>query len=65
MAKTADVRRPVRPRAVPNRNIPHSESENRGREKQLKIPERIEIAEMLPPGNHPLVIVAGQKLRSA
>ena len=59
MSKAADIRAAVLACKVSYRNIDYAETHNRGREEQLKIADRIEIAEIAAPRDKAAIVVAG------
>src|SRR5260370_5189177 len=65
VAKTLDIGFAVCARQVANGNVDNSKSQNSGRVEQLKITERIEVAEITPPSDHALVVAALDEFRPA
>ena len=58
MSKAADIRAALACK-VSYRNIDHAETHNRSRKEQLKIADRIEIAEIAAPRDKAVIVVAG------
>src|SRR6266513_4221418 len=65
MAKPLDIGFAIGARQVANGYVNNSQSQNSGRVEELKITERIEIAEIAPPGHHALEVAARNEFRPA
>src|SRR6266480_9199 len=65
MAKSLDIGFAVRARQVADRYVDDSQAQNGGRVEQLKIAERIEVAEIAPPRHHAPVIETRNEFRPA
>jgi hypothetical protein len=62
VTETSDIRRAVRPRPVRHWDLDDPERQQRRREEQLEIAERVEVPEIVPPPDESFVVAPSQEL---